>query len=350
MKRFPILVSALLLAVSCAEPAPPQPFTYAGPSVWTLDFSENNLFSLKFGTSVGGADSEIVGTYNRTGLGFTYLSIASFLDDELEQMYSVEAQGKTLILRLEQSTSEFVPMLSSPECPEASFVANYVALELGASADATDAAQAWFGTFSHNISDGTSQLATQYPLTTNTDLGEFDWAGLACAEGTGIVGTDRFFFSSVGDAIVHTDPANPATDTMLVTMPIDTLESAFDMDGNYAAIVLNKARDADTEYRTYGMDLKYTASGGGSATATGYSVTDIPSSVIGDATVTFAFTDYNLPSDGFMQGTVNIGSGTGKITCSTTMNLHGTSKKVLYCIGQSPDDNTKQFSMFAVSR
>jgi hypothetical protein len=63
----------------------------------------------------------------------------------------------------------------------------------------------------------------------------------------------------------------------------------------------------------------------------------------------FSFT-VNSPSTGFVKGAATVGINTGNIICSSTLNVAGSGKKFIFCVGEDPDDNNELFNILLISK
>lgn len=356
MRRFCVVLVGTLSITSCIKLTVPLiPYTYVGPGTkWSLALGSDNLFSLAhYPALTGELDLGITGVYKRPSFGFTSLGVATldFLNEEgSDSIYGVEVPGSFMILRMTQSLVGLVPMLVYDGCPEEDFSGNWIALESSEVASASSATQPWNGTFTHEVATNTSTLATTYPLVSTTDLGPVSYVASACESGIATEGTDNnLFFSSKSSAILHLGSSNALTDSLVFAVPKKSITSATQLKGTYAAIIFNKGVAYGEPHRSYAVPFTVTGLGS-TINGTGTEITDVEDGTVGDGVLSFTLTSFNSPADGFLSGTITAGANSGALVCTAHTNLDDSGKKTLLCIGQSPEDNTRQFGLLAVSK
>jgi hypothetical protein len=354
---FALFVMPVMLYVAACGSKTPE-YSYAGPgSKWGVTLKEDGTFTITHAPDTqSDIDMTVNGTYTRLSTGFVKLVVTSATGtnapDAGEEAYGLEIPGFAFMLKPVGDDTNVIPMVASGSCPTSDLAANWIILEKSNTSNATNSSQDWYGTFTHTVSTNTSNVATKYSLVNTTDLGSTALTGTTCEAGIMHLESDNvdMFLTSGNGAIVHTNIGNPTDDSFIVAFPSETISSATALDGSYAGIVFDKSASSGSENRIFPMNVTFTASSATAASAVGTKLTNVETGETDTGSATISLTSFNSPSAGFARGTITADSATGNVVCNVNTNVQSTGKKVLFCIAQSPGNNTKFFNFLAVSK
>ena len=324
---------------------------FSGPgSFWTasLDY-DNETFEIDQADEFGGdVNFTVTGGFERLDSGFLKMTVDTVTPENLQDgpangdaAYALEIPGFALILK-PLDGDEIIPMLIGGDCPEDTFEANWVIAQNTNPRPANDDEQDWFGIF-RAVSDGngnfTPSIPSYYALEGFTEVPVNDpgFNALECNDGFGQLtnGNDvqaNMWFTSSGGVMVETFENGDRNSTILA-LPAEEFTIA-DLEGTWNGLVIDEDSDNEVDPATITLD----SSGEG----TGQKYTDIEANEVESGGVSVQLNNANSPLDGFVTGTLNNDT---EIACTVAFNVAGSSKDLMFCNGQNPNDVTKVFSL-----
>lgn len=324
-------------------------FSYKGPgSNWSASLNADGSFSLEE------TDSSLTlgGTYTTTSAGFRKLTVDSSSNTGTvaigTQAYAIDIPGVVMLLKPITAGSQIITMVKSGACPTADFNANWFITKKDAGASliggsAIDVA----GTFSYDATTGQAELPYMFRANATSvgdSIGSNNFGTISCSNGIVTIPSQaKLFITDNGSAIVRnfgSDNTEGGTDDgIIVAVPTANLGSVADLNDDYVGLLFSG--DAGDE-----TPVNATMSGG---TITVTEVDPDTGANLGTLGTGSSFTA-NSPSSGFMKGTATVGMNTGDLICSSTLNVAGSGKKFIFCVGEDPDDNSELFNILLISK
>lgn len=357
-----VVVIAIFLNQGCGKSSATQTTqNYQGPgSKWSATLNTDGTFVITKAPSVSAAvELTVNGTYTRLSTGFVKLTVTSASGTGAPaagvQAYGLEIPGFAFLLKPAGSGEKIIPMVASGSCPTTDFNANWIIVEAEASKAADGATNDWYGTFNYSTS-GVASVATKYALSTDTVLagGAQTLPASTCSSGILSIGAPEnvdIFLTTANGAIVHTQ--NHGQEGFILAMPQGSFATPSVYAGNYGGLVFNGHNSGDSggaDDRIQPIAVTITA-GASSLSGTGARVTNVETGDTDPQGATISLTDMDLPSAGFVRGTITItGKPARPLRCMGKSDINGSGKNMLFCIGESPDDTTKHFNLLMVSK
>lgn len=315
--------------------------SYKGPgSNWSAVLNSNGTFTLEESDS----SLELSGTYTTTDAGFRKLTVEESSNTGTvsvgTQAYAIDIPGVVMLLKPITTGSQIITMVKSGACPTADFTANWFVTkkDVGANASTMEVA----GTFAYTHSNTSAELPNMYRAD-GTNLGDNDFGTVTCTDGiVTLTNQAKLFLTNNGSAIVRTfgsDNTEGGTDDgIIVAVPSASLSAVSDLDDNYVGLLFSG--DAGDE-----TPINASLSGGTLTVEEVDPDTGASQGVIGTGS---GFT-VNSPTTGFMKGTATV-STTGDVICSSTIDVGGSGKNFIFCVGEDPADNTELFNILLISK
>ena len=327
--------------------------SYNGPgSKWDVVFRDDDTFTVtRRANATAAVDLTVNGDYSRLASGFTrfVVSDASGTDAPSagDEAWGLEIQGYSLMLKpVDPTSDQIIPMINAGTCPSSDFDANWVLVKKANAADATDNGRDFFGTFSYTEATNTPALPARWALDnlfTAQGAGTIA-AGPSCADGLMLLTDAEMYLTENGGAIVHTNLSTPTDSSFIFALSQNAITDINNLDGAYAGILFD-------EDAAPGTQIKPVAVTCGAGSCTGNVVTDVVNNTLSADTVTIGLTGaVDTPATGFVTGTITGNVGTGNLACMADYNALGGGKKIISCVGQSPDSNTQMFNVILVSK
>ncbi len=333
--------------------------SYGGPgSEFKATLNPDGTCQVTHAPSVGAAvDLTVVCTFVRLATGYVKLTVVSSSGTATDkpaagvQAYGLEIPGFAFLMKpIGSGDSHIIPMVVSGSCPTANFSANWVLGEKRDDDDALQTTNDYFGTFSYNATTGAGTIPTKYalagPFTSLT--GGAGVTGLsACANGQMNFTGGSMWLTQQGGALVHSTNGVENEDQIIIAMPQSTLTTAA-LAGNYGGLGFDK--NGGSGQKVFPITGVATATDANTLTIVGTKVSDIETGAVTSDQATVTLTALNSPSAGFMTGVVTQGALTGKMACMGAANVVSSGKNMMFCIGQSPNQNSKIFNILLVSK
>jgi len=328
------------------------PQNYSGPgSKWDVNLAADDTFIITRRPALNVAvDMTVTGTYTTLPTGFVRLTVGTSSGTATADLPAVGSEAIALevpgyaflLMPLNSTDSQMIPMISSGECPTVDVNANWVIVNGETGRDASSATQDFFGTFAFNVTTLVASLPSMFALDNLfSSLTPDPLPVGACVDGIMEISNGVMFLTSNGGAIVHigTDTVgNEIDDSVIFALGQKAITDVANLDGNYAGILFDES-NTGTEINPVKMSCT-------SGTCIGSIVSDITTGAIqAGATATINLT--GTPDDkapGFITGTItdnSAGSTPGNLACMADIDVLGSGKKIISCVGQSPGDATK---------
>ncbi len=360
-------------------------FNYNGPgSEWTMTASGNSYtFNIDHGAD--GAISVDATSSNISATGHILLTVDSASATGIQtaplpgvQAYAVEIPGTAVILKPLSSNSETIITINSGSCPTSDFVANWVIGQRARTDRASDTGQDWFGAVNWSVTNDELYMpvyrSIEDPLTgipPGGGLGE-DAAGASPVSISGAFGTcsngkvenytnacndggsieSDIYFTASGLIIVASCKDDSVDESHIIGMPQVAISGTTDLYGNYSGFLFFEGLD------TTALSAVVAADGGDhDVTLTLRSGSDL-STVDRTITVSIPNANLNAPANGMFHGTVDGACSNGdqpgfdgncEVVCSTAANVNNSGRNLLFCVGQSPDDEDQRMTLLMVS-
>jgi hypothetical protein len=331
-------------------------YSYGGPgSAWTATLRDDGTFTITHADDLDSAvDLTVTGTYSRLTSGFVKLTVTGSVGADGpsngDEAYGLEIPGFAFLLKPIGEDSNLIPMVATSACPTTNFALNWIVTDKEDSSSASSTSSDFFGTFAYNATTGVSTLPSKYALGgpyTSLGSGTIDGAA-ACADGIIEFTGGAIWLTSQGGALVHAPGSGPSNDQVIVAMPQTAITDTSSMGGEYAGLVFDKSESSGG--RIYPVAATATETSGSVLTLTGTKITDVDTGTTSADSVTITTTALDSPSNGFIKATIQAGLDSGVMSCMAAKNVVSSGKNMLFCVSQSPGDNTKMFNLLLVSK
>lgn len=283
----------------------------------------------------------VQGTYTTTSTGFLKATVTGSTGTGAPAagtiLSGVEVPGFSLLWSpILSSETNIQGNIQGGICPTHTTTFSYLYMQFSASVDLTDNSQReYFGVFQWNPSgsgEGTAiqkfGLANNYEDLTN----KFTSPAITGNCANGLLSTTSFnaYLAPASLFVKVTENASPTKGDGMIAMPQTILTSLASFDGIYRGFVYD---DAAPTAKTKSVIANVST---GSISVKSVSPTDLIT-VNGDIDVTLNLTAINSPVAGFIKGDL----GGSSIICAASLNVAGSGKNALYCLGQNPSDAKK---------
>ncbi|VAW64610.1 hypothetical protein MNBD_GAMMA08-843 [hydrothermal vent metagenome] len=336
---------------------------YNGPgSKWDLSLTGGatgnfNIDHFQTGDLVN-PDYNVKGTYIRQSSGFVTLivtEVTNFIGTNGplvgETAWAIEVPGYAFLLK-PTSGDQMIPMVESGSCPTADMTGNFVVVKKdltnGGDSGASDAARDFFGTFNYDFASSVTTLPELRAITSGfPSLTSDPLPAATCASGILTFTDTILYLTSNGGGIVHLGTATPnddEDDSFLFALSQKAITNVSNLDASYAGILFD-------QNATVGEQIQPIALTCTSGSCTGNIVDDITTGSL----VSGSLANINLIgtvdsiANGLITGTISFDSTTGNLACMADIDSLGTGKKIISCVGQSPDNNANMFNVIFVS-
>lgn len=349
------ITAGLVTLNGCGSDTLPS-YTYGGPgSSWTAALNDDGTFTITRADEVGGTTTlTVTGTYTRLSTGFVKLTVSSGTGTDAPsagaEAYGLEIPGFAFLLKPIGSDSNLIPMVATSGCPTTDFDLNWILTDKDDAVSAANAASDFFGSFNYNATTGASTLPSKFALAgpyTSLGTGTVDNAQ-ACANGIIEFTGGAIWLTAQGGALVHVEGSGPSDDQVIVAMPQAAITDTSSLGGSYAGLVFDKNEVSGN--RIYPVVGAITETSSSQVTIVGTKLTDVETGTTESEYVTITSTGLDSPGDGFMKATITAGTDTGLMSCMVAKNVVSSGKNMLFCVSQSPGDNTKMFNLLLISK
>ncbi|VAW62354.1 hypothetical protein MNBD_GAMMA11-316 [hydrothermal vent metagenome] len=331
---------------------------YSGPgSKWDISLAGDGTFNIIHYPSIGAnSDYTVQGNYIRQSSGFVTLTVTGGSGTGNppvgSEAWAIEVPGYAFLLR-PVDDDQLVAMVTSGACPTADIDANWVVVKkddnFNGNAGADLADNDFFGTFNYDSATDTASLPVFKSLTSGfPSLTADTFPNGSCSGGIMELGDAAMYLTITGGAIVHigVDTPNDATDdSFIFALTQKAITNVNNLDASYAGILFDDNMDIGQQI----SPVKLTCTSGSCAGS-------LVSNVITGAAVQGATAEVELTgtvdsiAPGLITGTISYdGTVTGNLACMADINALSTGKKIISCVGQSPDDNQAMFNVIFVS-
>ncbi|HED36029.1 MAG TPA: hypothetical protein ENJ08_17685 [Gammaproteobacteria bacterium] len=336
---------------------------YNGPgSRWDVSLTGDNAgtFTIDhFQTSdLQNPDYRVQGDFTRQSSGFVTLTVTSvenFIGNNGplvgETAWAVEVPGYAFLLK-PTSGDQIIPMVESGNCPTADMTGNFVVVKKDltnngdSGADLAD--RDFFGTFNYDFATGVTSLPVLKSITDGfPDITPDTLPASTCTGGILTFTDTILYLTSNGGGIVHLGVATPNDDTddsFLFALSQKAITNVNNLDADYAGILFDQNSGIGQQIQPVSLSCV-------SGSCTGNLVSDVTTGtpVAGtSASVSLTGTVDSI-ANGLITGTISFGSTTGNLACMADIDSLSSGKKIISCVGQSPDNNANMFNVIFVS-
>lgn len=349
MKILSLIVLGASLCASGCSPTSSTTVYMGSGSKWRWTVSSTSATA---GT-ISGAESTLSlttsGTYTKSSNGLMLVDLTTSsnpLRIYPGKYFALEASGVAFFMKPLISSSESQPLVhvAYRACPTSTLTGNWIYAQHATASDYSLSTFGPFGTYELTLSSGITSvtfptshaLDAAYTSVTNS----LTLSG-TCSSSTAVADSPYgpMFLNSGGTGLLKTTSAEAT-----LMLPATTIGDLSTLNGLYSGI----GYDGSTAI-TFPISAIASSSGATGTINTSYiSTTDLSTSA--GTGPTFALTAVDTPSPGMIQATVTISSSTGNVACIASARALETSKKVIWCVGQSPSQNSKPFNAFLVSQ
>ena len=324
-------------------------YTGAG-SKWdvSLDADDNTFVVTLRASASDPVVLTVEGTYESFASGFLRLTVGSASGTDApspgDQAWALEIEGYAFILKpIDPSSDQIIPMINAGDCPTSDIAANWVMVK--SNNDATSATTDFYGEFNYAVATDTPSLPAKYSLTHATVTGGGIPGTGTCEDGLMLVSDAEMFLTASSGAIVHTDITNPTNSQIIFAFEQKAISDIANTDGDYAGLLFDGSETGGDRVQAVSVDCT-------SGACTGTIVTDLVNNTLSTDTVTINLSGtVDSPLDGFVTGTIDDGGMTpGNLSCMFDIDVLGSGKKIVSCVGQSPGGNTDMFNVLLVSK
>ena len=358
IKKSIYTILLVVLLAACSSDDSSDTTAYVGPgSEYSISF-DNDAATFDLTESDSGLN--VTGTFTTLSSGFKKLTIGAIVSGSGpsvgDEGYGVDIPGVVFLLKPLEDGSEIITMVSKGNCPTEDASMNWVVTSIDTGADLTNNCEISpnigldsLGTYSYTASSELGQLPFQYDICGNEVSRNVSLGTISCSSGIGEPAGDddvRMYLTQNGGAIVKLD--HVGMEKIIVALPNDSISSIADADGTYIGLVMSED-SATSSVRVF--NGKATISSGVMEfdeinPDTGAIITT--NGVNG----TLTFTGVNTPNDGFLTGTYALDTGgitNKKTSCMFNSNINESGKNFLFCVGQDPTDNSRNFNALFIS-
>lgn len=332
---------------------------YAGPgSRLDVKLKDDNTFTFTARDSVGGDVMQTVwGTYERLPSGFLTMTADSSEGEDApapgDEAYGFDIPGFAFVLHpRDQEHAQMHVMVSAGACPTAPTDGNWIMVHDAEHVPATDPEGGFFGTFYYDPSRNFAKIPALYSLAEFANLGGTEPTQEAVCE-NGIIDLPEadMYLTESGIMALRLHTGDEGFSKYVFGVPNEQTESVEALDGEYAGLLFNSSPEGRE------VTPVHTACEGG--TCTGTEVTDVESgteAAEGGATITLHAPNELEPgiitgtiANSAKQETTDGEQTTSKIACTASTKVLDTDRKILSCVGMSPDNPEQAFSVLMTS-
>ncbi len=331
---------------------------YSGPgSKWDINLAIDGTFNIIHYPSIGAtSDYTVQGDYTRQSSGFITLTVTGGSGtggpSVGSEAWAVEVPGYAFLLR-PVDDDQLVAMVTSGACPTADFDANWVVVKKddnqNGNAGADLANNDFFGTFNYDFATTTASLPELRALSSGFPSITPDiFPTGSCSGGIMEIGDAAMYLTVTGGAIVHIGvdtPDDTTDDSFIFALTQKAITNVNNLDASYAGILFDDSMGIGQQI----SPVKLTCTSGSCAGS-------LVSNVTTGAAVQGATAEVELTgtvdsiAPGFITGTISYdGTVTGNLACMADIDALSTGKKIISCVGQSPNDNEAMFNVIFVS-
>ena len=331
--------------------------SYSGPgSKWdvSLDSTANTFTITHRPDATSAIDMTVNGTFTTLASGFLKLTVTNSagtlvpLPSAGDEAHAVEIPGYAFILKpLNPADDQLITMVVSGTCPTTDQSINWITANVANAHSASVAGNDFFGTFTWSTATNTAALPTTYDLAGFTSLGAgSNFPNITCADGIAQPAGDvTMYLTDTGGAMVHANggtPADESDDQFILGFAEETLADLQAYDGDYIGVLFNDNSVAGSKIEAIAATCNNSVCAASNIN---------PDTGVLGGTVTVDLSGgLNVPSNGFATGTITIAGNVGNISCMVDTAANGTTKNIISCSGQSPDDTSKLFNIILVTK
>lgn len=329
---------------------------YAGPgSKWEFDLASDGTFAIEHRPDISSAvDYTVAGTHESLASGFLKLTVTGGTGADAptagDTAWALEVPGYALMVKpIDDTSNQVISMVSAGDCPTSDINANWVLVKKDVGSLADDAGRDFYGTFNYDVVGNSPTLPNKYALEgfTAVGTGSINPGTVTCADGILNIPDAVMYLTSNGGAIVHTTSGTAGDETddqFIFGLGQKAITAVANLDGDYAGMLFDDSMADGTKINP----VSFSCTGG---TCIGALVTDIVTGAVSSDTVTVVLGSADMPSNGFITGTINDGGSTpGNLACMADIDANDSGKAIVSCVGQSPGDNENMFNVLFVSK
>ncbi len=338
------LLGFILLAGACASNNSSNTYFGSG-SAWRWTISNTNSTSGTFTGAESSTGLSVSGAFTRPSNGLLLLSVdttSNALRIYPQKYFALDAPGVALFVEPMITGTESQPLVNIAyrACPTAAQTGNWIFSQHSSSSDYSASTLGPFGTFSLAINTGTGVTSVTFPTSYTLDTGygsvtNSNTVAGTCSSATATSAFGPMYLHSSGVGLLKTTGAEA-----YLMLPAAAISTASNLDGNYSGIGYDG-------YSTVTFPFTAVASGG-TITTTYLSATDVSTSVGTGPSLTI--TGLDTPSAGLIEATLTVSATTRNMACLASRAPLSTTRKVIWCVGQSPTQASKPFNLFLVQQ
>lgn len=334
---------------------------YAGWS-WDVKLKDDDTFVVAYADSLDdGVQQTVWGSYDRLDSGFLSMTVDSADGTDApsagEQAYALDIPGLAFVLHPQSEehadpSDELHIMVAAGECPTSRMDGNWVMMKDTEQIPANDPEAPFFGTFDFDLSNQYADLPILYALTEFNPAGETEPTQEAtCTNGIVDAPNTDLYVTASGIMAARLETSEQHR-KYIFGLPNEQTESLDALDGEYAGLVYNNHDDPSHKV----MPVHVSCEGG---TCTGVDVTEIKT---GDEASSdpakISFNAVNSPELGMVTGTITTSSteeptdktsAPSHIACAASTKGLDTDRNILSCVGMTPDNPERMFSVLLTS-
>ena len=326
---------------------------YNGPgSKWDFTLNNDGTFTVsKREDSSSPILFTVTGDWVTSSSGFRVLTVTGVTGtggpSVGETAWAIDVPGYALLLNpMEAGSDQVIPMVVSGECPDEDLTANWVIVKKADSSDATSSSRDFFGSYTYTAASETATLPARYALDNAfTDQGSESLGASTCDEGLASVSDALMYLTSNGGAIVQTQLSDPDESSFIFALQQKAISNVNNYDGSYAGMVFDGNYSSGDRVIPASMTCSAaTCNGSLLAGPLAGAATSDPWTLSLNGTI-----DSLAP--GFVTGTLTDdgSSNSGNVACMIDIDVLGSGKKIISCVGQSPGDNTQMVNAIFTS-
>ncbi|MFT7560465.1 MAG: hypothetical protein ACI93R_002385 [Flavobacteriales bacterium] len=323
---------------------------FAGPSdgfSWALSLDDDgNSFVLtkKVTPSSTANTARMTGSF-RDDDEFFVLSISSALPSTVTSatITGIKISDDIIVLSSFDSAlnGETLALIENADCPSSDLSLGWQTLQSEADTESDEIG--FYGNFTYTQGNTTASLGAQHPLNDATiSLNATSTSDLECADGVAEHDDGDHYLSSSAVAIVEQLGTNYRRH---IAFAHDDIDAVANLDDDYFGIMRDKEPDDNL--------LIKLACSAGECTLSEVIDHEDTSTLTDRYTLSFTEDDIDEPGDGFLTATLTVidnvvtNPPSAKASCMANVDFPTSSSatlKVLSCVAQAPDDNTKLLS------
>lgn len=329
---------------------------YAGPgSRLDIKLKENDTAVFTYRDAPEGEVKQTVwATYDPLPNGFLTITVDSAEGTDApapgDQAYALDIPGLAFMLHVPGAESEMHVMVSTGACPDGAMDGNWITVKDTKNVSATAPDVPFFGTFYFDPATQVADLPSSFTLADfSAQEGTEPADGATCTDGVISLQETEVYVTDSG--VMTARIGEEESDRFIFGVPNEQTDGLSALDGDYSGFRFINHEDAERKI----APVRVSCEGGA---CTGTDITDIEAGTeASDGSATLSLNEPNSPEAGMITGTITHDAEqettddeqVSNIACAASTEVLETDRKLLSCVGMSPDHPEVMFSVLLTS-